>query len=528
MKKVLIINYYWPPTAGSGVQRWLKLTKYLSQFGWQPIVYTPSNPEGNSYDIALLSEIDPNVTVIKRRITEPYKLYKLLSGKGGNENIKANAIENSNNKGIANYIRSNYFIPDPRKWWIKPSVKFLKSWISKNRVEAIISTGPPHSMHLIARELHRKLSIPWIADFRDPWTKLFYFKHLNLTRRSKERHYWLEMSVLLEATKVVTVSNNIKNDFIKEYEEVLSSCNKEYCDDVGWNKNNCDNECCDEKVCNEKDCNESNCDRVKKHDKGEEKFVVIENGYDPTDFDEHNNLALKEEVEKIGKITSKKFVIAHTGLLTNSANPTLFWKALGNVAKESDEFRENLQIVLAGQIDSDVKSSISENGLSKFVIDMGYSSHPKAVAIQKRANILLLPLRKEPEAKGILTGKLFEYLASGSPIVAFGYRGCELEDILQTTNAGVLFDYGLDDNCKKCSQERSWDKEVKEDIKEEKESRDRDERKNDAEIEEIKKDIERIWCEYKNGTPIKNSSPNIEKYSRISQAECFAKLLDSL
>ena len=439
------------------MQRWLKLSKYILQFGWKPVIYTPLNPEVNSIDESLLLEVSPEIEVLKRKITEPYAIYKFLSGKKKNEHIKENAIESSNSKGITSFIRGNLFIPDPRVWWVKPSVRFLKEWLSENKIDAIISTGPPHSMHLIARELHNDLGVPWVADFRDPWTRLFYFKHLNLTDRSAAKHRSLELSILSDASKVVTVTSQIREDYVNDIKAILGKFATPEADD---------------------------------------KVVLIENGYDPADFDETTNAALKEEVEKIDFLTKNKFVVAHTGLLTNSANPPEFWKALGEFAAENQEFKNALQVVVLGQTDNEAKECFAQNGLDKLVLDLGYSPHPKAVALQKRANLLLLPLRKEPEAKGILTGKLFEYLASGSPIIAFGYKGCELEKILNETSAGVMFEY------KRIAQENN--------------------------CERIKKEIERVWAAYKAGAPLKNTSANISKYSRSAQAEAFAKLLDKI
>ena len=159
MKKVLIITYYWPPSGGSGVQRWLKFAKYLPQYGWEPVVYTPENPEANSIDEALLKDVGPQTTVIKRKIVEPYGFYKALSGKKGSQ-IKANLVSSSNNKKsfvqrLSLFIRGNLFIPDPRILWVAPSVRFLKKYLKENPVDAIVSTGPPHSMHLIAKKLSK-------------------------------------------------------------------------------------------------------------------------------------------------------------------------------------------------------------------------------------------------------------------------------------------------------------------------------------------------------------------------------------
>src|SRR5687768_13552946 len=186
-KKVLIITYYWPPSGGSGVQRWLKFVKYLRDYGWEPIVYTPSNPESPVNDDSLAKDIPSGITILKTEIREPYGLYKKFIGRKKDEKISAAFLTEKKKpklaERIAVWIRGNFFIPDARKWWIGPSVSFLSDYLSKNKEDAIVSTGPPHSMHLIALGLKNlpapkeslrtgkagKLNIKWLADFRDPW-----------------------------------------------------------------------------------------------------------------------------------------------------------------------------------------------------------------------------------------------------------------------------------------------------------------------------------------------------------------------
>ena len=391
MKKVLVITYYWPPSGGSGVQRWLKTSKYLPEFGWEPVIYTPENPDVNSIDESLLSDVSPDLKVLKRKITEPYGFYKVLTGKKKGEHLQANIVSSEKKGFVQNFsahIRANWFIPDPRCWWIRPSVKFLKNYIRsltpENRPDAIISTGPPHSMHLIAKQIHRDLGIPWIADFRDPWTNIFYFKHLGLSAKSLRKHKALEASVLEEADKVVVVTQQMKTEFSTgEYAGL------------------------------------------------EDKICVISNGFDPDDFSS----------EKTAEIEEGKFVVAHTGLMPESANPDRLWKVLGDAVKSDSELKEKLLIAVMGQTDASVKKDIAENGLSDNFKDLGYVSHPISVAWMKRADILLLPLRKEKESKAILSGKFFEYLAAGKNILAFGPIDGDLARALDETGSGIICEF---------------------------------------------------------------------------------------
>ena len=169
MKRLLIITYYWPPTGGSGVQRWVKFSKYLPEYGWQPVVYTPENPEQLARDESLLADIPACAEVIKTHITEPYEIYRRLTGgKAGQEVNPVNAQKKSWKQRLSLWIRGNLFVPDPRVGWVRPSVRFLKEYLKEHPVDVVVTTGPPHSMHLIGQALHRDLGLPWIPDFRDP------------------------------------------------------------------------------------------------------------------------------------------------------------------------------------------------------------------------------------------------------------------------------------------------------------------------------------------------------------------------
>ena len=194
MKRVLIITYYWPPSGGSGVQRWLKMSKYLPENGWQPVIYTPEDGEFPIIDTSLEKDVCPEAEVVKRPIVEPYTLYKRFVGMRAEEKVKVGFTDESGKqKGwkarLSMWIRGNLFIPDARCWWIRPSVRFLLKYLKDNPVDAIISTGPPHSMHLIALRLKAKLGLPWIADFRDPWTDIDFYNELRLTQWADCKHH---------------------------------------------------------------------------------------------------------------------------------------------------------------------------------------------------------------------------------------------------------------------------------------------------------------------------------------------------
>ena len=217
MKRVLIITYYWPPAGGPGVQRWLKFVTYLKEFGIDPIVYIPDNPHYPILDKELLKEVPNGIEIIKHPIKEPYRFAKIIS-RGRTQKISSGIITKKNPSLMESFmlwIRGNFYIPDARIGWKKPSVKFLTKYLVNNPVDLMITTGPPHSLHLIGLELKRSLNIKWITDFRDPWTDIHYHKALKLNSSSKRKHKDLENQVLNDADGVVVTSLGTKRVFEK-------------------------------------------------------------------------------------------------------------------------------------------------------------------------------------------------------------------------------------------------------------------------------------------------------------------------
>lgn len=385
MKKVLIITYYWPPSGGGGVQRWLKFVKYLRDFGWEPIVYTPENPEAPQTDDSLLLEIPEGVEVLKTKVWEPYQLYKHFTGRKSDEKIQTAFLSEKKNPGLAEklsvWIRGNLFIPDARRFWIKPSLKFLSKYLQENPVDAIVSTGPPHSMHLIGLKLFKKFKTPWLADFRDPWTNIDYYHDLKLTSFANHKHHLLEKEVLKTANAVTVVSPGMKAEF-----EAIVPRN----------------------------------------------YSVITNGFDGADF---------HDIPK-SDISSGKFSLSHIGSLVKTRNPEELWKALSLLIKSEPGFGAELEVRLIGKIDYFVKQSIESFGLQPFITEIDYLPHNQVIQEQLKATVLLLLINRTPNAHLILTGKLFEYLGAARPVLCIGPAKGDAAKIILETGAGLVSDFG--------------------------------------------------------------------------------------
>ncbi|PVW13860.1 glycosyltransferase family 4 protein [Marixanthomonas spongiae] len=215
MKRALIITYYWPPAGGPGVQRWLNFVKYFKEFEIEPVVYVPENPHYPLIDPSFEADVPNEIEVLKQPVNEPYKFAKLLSKKKTSQ-ISSGIISEKKQSAVEKlllWIRGNFFIPDARVGWVKPSVAFLKNYLSENTVDAIITTGPPHSLHLIGLQLQKDTKLPWLADFRDPWTTIHYHKSLRLTKASEKKHKKLEAEVLQSADLITVTSPTTKKEF---------------------------------------------------------------------------------------------------------------------------------------------------------------------------------------------------------------------------------------------------------------------------------------------------------------------------
>lgn len=380
MKKVLIITYYWPPSGGAGVQRWLKFARYLPEFGWQPVILTV-DPRYASYpqrDESLAAEIDPDCLVYTTKSFELYNVYKFLSG---NKEVPYGGFANESKEGwlqkSSKFLRGNFLLPDPRKGWNKYALKKASELIHEFNIDTVVTTSPPHSTQLIGLKLKRKFKIKWMADLRDPWTDIYYynqFKHTALARAIDNRY---ERKVVENADLIVTVSEDVKRIFAGKSSQPIAA-----------------------------------------------KSLVIPNGFDEDDF----------RIQQV--VAETKKVITYTGTISEAYPVDCFLEAMGGL---DEKLKSQILIRFVGMVPESVVQKFRDTHLEVELV--GYVDHLKSIAYLFRSNLLLLIIPDVKNNHGILTGKFFEYLAARKPILAIGPTQGDLAKIIKETNCGQLFDY---------------------------------------------------------------------------------------
>ncbi|MCX6222012.1 MAG: glycosyltransferase family 4 protein [Bacteroidia bacterium] len=381
IKKILIITYYWPPSGGAGVQRWLKFSKYLPEFGCTPVILTVDENQASyaQLDHSLIEEINLDLKVHKTRTFEPYNLYRRLAGKkeipyGGFSNQKKITLFEK----FSRLVRGNLFVPDPRRGWNKYALRKALELIKYENIESVITSGPPHSTHLIGQKIKDLTGIRWIADFRDPWTDIYYYKELyhSLPARLYDRS--LEKMVLSGADKIITVSEEVKKLLLRKIPG------------------------------------------------SEEKIAVIPNGYDESDF------------ENVAVFKNEFFTITYTGTISMSYRIEQF---IGAIDLLPAEVKTKIKIRFVGNVPDEILNLFKNKNLGSMVEVLGYIPHKEAVVQMVSASLLLMAIPDSPDNKGIVTGKFFEYLAAKRPILAMGPVGGDVDLLIQRCNAGKLFSY---------------------------------------------------------------------------------------
>lgn len=381
-KRILVVTYYWPPSGGSGVQRWLKFVKYLPDFGWTPVICTPDNPVFDLKDESLQKDISADLEILRIPIWEPFGFYKKLFGK--KDTFKQGIVIEKSRMSLIDkcvvWIRGNLFLPDPRRFWVKPAVRFLSSYLKEHKIDMIVTTGPPHSMHFIGSALKRKIGVTWIADFRDPWSDWDILDKLRVGSMARKIHVNMEKKVLQTADLVLTVNHCLA--------EVLSA-------------------------------------------KGVDLDVaVITNGVDDEDFQRVRNVPHTD-----------KFRITHIGLLNEIRDPASLWEVLEELCEEEKEFDQELEILLAGMVSRSILSRLQQSAtLSNHIVHLDYIPHEEVFGYYSASSILLLLLNQTEKSRLVLPGKLFEYLLSHTPILTLGTLESDVHTILKDTQSGEVFE----------------------------------------------------------------------------------------
>ncbi len=433
MQKILIITYYWPPSGGAGVQRWVKLVKYLSVQNIEIHVLTVDQQYA-SYsmtDHSIISDIPDNIHIHKTKSFEPINIYGKIVGKNKIPIAGFSNVDNfSLKQKTVNFLRSNLFIPDPRKFWNYFAIKKAKELILKNGIEVVITSSPPHSTQLIGRKLKKLLKVKWIADLRDPWTDIYYYPLLYHSKLSKKIDRYYEKKTLESSDAIITVSESLKELFLQKLQDLPK-----------------------------------------------DKFTIIPNGFDEADF----------EPAKIIK-DFDKFVINYTGSMSLEYHPESFLSVLNGLV-ETGLFND-FQMNFIGNIHQNIKDSIIQSKLNEYTSFIPGVPHNEIIHYQLNCHVLLLIIPETKHAEGILTGKLFEYLASGNKIICIGPKHGDAAKIISSCNAG-------------CTLERNEKGKMKE-----------------------------FLCSqyqiYKKNQWVRQVNPEVFKYSRKNQADQLMKLLQNI
>jgi glycosyltransferase involved in cell wall biosynthesis len=380
MKRVLIITYYWPPSGGAGVQRWLKFVKYLPQYGWEPVVIVP-DPDRATYparDLSLAGETNSSIHVIQTRDNSLFNWYKLIFRQ---KNVPSAGFSNDVGKAsffqkISRFVRGNFFLPDPRRGWNRHALNAARKEIRERGVDAIVTTGPPHSTHLIGVKLKKETHIPWLADFRDPWTDIYYYRDFYPTLPARRINTRLEKKVLSSADHIVTVSQGLRDILLGK-------------------------QCCNE-----------------------QKITVIPNGFDEEDF---------QDIPGPG---GDRFTVTYVGTLSDAYPIDAFIKAIIELIASGADLR----LRFIGAVSKNQRTKLSAIPYDHLEY-ISYVDHHKAIEYMGLSNALLLVIPDHSSAKGILTGKLFEYIASGRPVLGIGPANGDAAIILKETNTGVMIDF---------------------------------------------------------------------------------------
>lgn len=382
IKKILFIVYNFPPAAGAATQRILKFLKYLNRFGNQTFVLTVDKVDYPDLDYSLIDKIPHETKIFKTKYWTPFGIYRKITGRKPHEKIPVAFIKD-NHKSLAErisvFVRLNLFLPDAKIGWLPFAVKKGIELIKSNKIDVVISSGPPHTTHLIALLVNKFTGVKWIADFRDPWTDIDYYSGMKRTKFAEKVDSYLERLVLKNADHITAASEG--------YLKIIKS---------KYDQNN---------------------------------YSVLTNGFDPEDF------------KDIEVINPAKFLITYTGNMPSTRNPEKFWDALEELVDENPVFRENFEFHFAGVMDDEIKNIITQKKFFKNFINHGYLSHNEVLSLVFNSHLLLMIVNRVATSNEILPGKIFEYIASGNFVLVIGPENGESSKLINYVKQGTAIDY---------------------------------------------------------------------------------------
>lgn len=389
-RRVLLISYYFPPSGGPGVQRPLKFARYLGEFGFDPVVLTVEEGSFPDRDETLLAEVPEDLEVIRARSWDPYQIYARWTGKDEDSAVSVGYADAERDEvgwreWCARWVRANVFLPDARVGWVPFAAQRGSRYLREQPVDLLWTTGPPHSTHLVGRSLKARFDVPWVADFRDPWTESSYYEKAPRTGLAEWWDRRREISVLEAADGVVAASDGFG--------------------------------------------------RLLKEKTTLDRYATIPNGFDPEDVPER---ASSDEGDEVG---DARFRIAHVGTLPELRRTSGLEEALGRRVAEEADWRDALEVRLVGRVDGSIVEGFRRAGLEEQLSLIPYLPHEEAVREMQAADLALAVVEDVPANAGIIPAKIFEYMATGRRVLGIGDPEGDMAGILREAGAGQVFDY---------------------------------------------------------------------------------------
>lgn len=357
-RRVLVVAYYFPPMGLSGVQRVAKLVKYLPAHGWLPTVLTVEPAGYFAYDATLLREVEAaGVEIVRTPSWDPTRLF-------GRRRIVS--LPSEPRRRLLSLASQFLFVPDNKIGWYPFAVRAGRRLLRRRCFDAILSSAPPYSAHLVARTLSRESGLPLVTDFRDAWVE--NPRHVYPTPLHRRMNAWLERRVLQASRQVLTINDPIRDGLLRRMPAGVADT----------------------------------------------RVQLLYQGYDPQDFD---GVPLPVP-EGDGRMR-----LVYSGVFYDVQTPDYFLRALAELFERRPEARAEIEAVFVGLVPDASKRLAASLGLDGTIRCAGYVPHDEAVAYLLGADVLWMTVGERAGAEGISTSKLFEYMGARRPILALVPEG---------------------------------------------------------------------------------------------------------